>query len=150
MATFGAELGVAFQILDDVLDVISDEATLGKKSGQDLRERKPSIINVLWLASGDPLAAPLLTLQSDSDDSWIDESLKALRSGKGLAGKSVAAARRMATEFVAGASTALDSALGLARQNQQSTRLDSGHASLGKEAEATLRSLMSYVLKRVS
>lgn len=42
MARFGELVGVSFQILDDVLDVVSDESLLGKRSGTDLRERKPS------------------------------------------------------------------------------------------------------------
>lgn len=63
-AEFGERLGVAFQIVDDLLDVTADEATLGKQAGLDIHERKPSVVNVLWLASGSPLAQGLL-LPSD-------------------------------------------------------------------------------------
>ncbi|NJK79392.1 MAG: polyprenyl synthetase family protein [Chloroflexaceae bacterium] len=35
---YGYDLGVAFQIVDDVLDFIGDEKTLGKPAGNDLRE----------------------------------------------------------------------------------------------------------------
>ncbi len=56
---FGESLGVAFQIIDDVLDVTSSEEVLGKQPGLDIIERKPSIVNVLWLASGDPMAERL-------------------------------------------------------------------------------------------
>jgi geranylgeranyl pyrophosphate synthase len=35
---FGWELGVAFQIVDDVLDFIGNEAQLGKPAGNDLRQ----------------------------------------------------------------------------------------------------------------
>lgn len=35
---FGYELGLAFQIVDDILDFVGDEATLGKPAGNDLRE----------------------------------------------------------------------------------------------------------------
>lgn len=35
---FGYDLGVAFQIVDDVLDFVGDERTLGKPAGNDLRQ----------------------------------------------------------------------------------------------------------------
>jgi hypothetical protein len=35
---FGQELGMAFQIVDDVLDFVGDEAQLGKPAGSDLRQ----------------------------------------------------------------------------------------------------------------
>lgn len=38
MRAFGREVGMAFQIVDDVLDFISDEAHLGKPVGSDLRQ----------------------------------------------------------------------------------------------------------------
>jgi octaprenyl-diphosphate synthase len=59
LSQFGESMGIAFQIIDDILDVISTEAVLGKQPGLDLIERKPSIVNVLWLESGDSAAAPL-------------------------------------------------------------------------------------------
>ncbi len=40
---FGQDLGVAFQIIDDVLDVLGDEATAGKSLGTDLRKQKPTL-----------------------------------------------------------------------------------------------------------
>lgn len=38
MRTFGREAGMAFQIMDDILDFTSDEAHLGKPAGSDLRQ----------------------------------------------------------------------------------------------------------------
>lgn len=38
LGRFGFELGVAFQIIDDILDFVGDEAVLGKPAGNDLRE----------------------------------------------------------------------------------------------------------------
>jgi geranylgeranyl pyrophosphate synthase len=38
LAKYGYDIGLAFQIVDDILDFISDEATLGKPAGNDLRE----------------------------------------------------------------------------------------------------------------
>ena len=37
---YGAALGVAFQIADDILDVVSDTATLGKPAGSDAEQGK--------------------------------------------------------------------------------------------------------------
>ena len=81
MSKFGESLGIAFQIIDDILDVTSDEATLGKRPGIDIAERKPSLINVLWLESGDPAAKRLL-LPADpqTEREFVDISLGKLRS----------------------------------------------------------------------
>jgi len=42
-ARFGQHLGIAFQIADDVLDVLGDEATTGKSLGTDLLKQKPTL-----------------------------------------------------------------------------------------------------------
>lgn len=92
---FGLSLGTAFQVVDDILDVMSDEKILGKPSGQDLREQKPSVINILWLDSGAPLSKRLLVETQQCDEAWVAESLKELRGSpvvtqaKGLAQKYV-------------------------------------------------------------
>ncbi len=38
LGSFGTNVGIAFQIVDDILDIVSDENTLGKSVGNDLRE----------------------------------------------------------------------------------------------------------------
>ncbi|HEX3928543.1 MAG TPA: polyprenyl synthetase family protein [Gemmatimonadales bacterium] len=43
LGRFGEKLGMAFQIVDDVLDYTSDELTTGKPSGLDLREHKVTL-----------------------------------------------------------------------------------------------------------
>ncbi|MDQ3310079.1 MAG: polyprenyl synthetase family protein [Gemmatimonadota bacterium] len=43
LADFGRELGMAFQIVDDLLDYTADEAVTGKPSGLDLREHKVTL-----------------------------------------------------------------------------------------------------------
>jgi len=43
---FGTNLGLAFQIQDDLLDIISEENVLGKPIGSDLVEQKKSYITV--------------------------------------------------------------------------------------------------------
>ncbi|MDX1451513.1 MAG: octaprenyl diphosphate synthase [Oleiphilaceae bacterium] len=55
LAEFGLQLGLAFQLIDDVLDYTGDAATMGKNVGDDLAEGKPTL----------PL---IYTLQHGSDD----------------------------------------------------------------------------------
>ena len=43
LALFGYQLGMAFQIADDLLDYTGSEALTGKPSGHDLRERKVTL-----------------------------------------------------------------------------------------------------------
>ncbi|MCL6604273.1 MAG: polyprenyl synthetase family protein [Paenibacillus sp.] len=37
---FGTQIGLAFQVQDDILDLIGDEGKLGKKTGSDLKQQK--------------------------------------------------------------------------------------------------------------
>ena len=76
----GRDLGISFQILDDILDVTSSDAVLGKVAGTDIRERKPSIVNIFWLKTGSQLATQLLVRPSDLDSEvqFIKESLTEL------------------------------------------------------------------------
>jgi len=52
-AAYGQHIGMAFQLIDDVLDYDGDAATLGKNVGDDLREGKPTLplIRVLEVGS---------------------------------------------------------------------------------------------------
>jgi octaprenyl-diphosphate synthase len=43
LARYGRYLGIAFQIVDDLLDVQGDEITTGKSLGTDLEQRKPTL-----------------------------------------------------------------------------------------------------------
>lgn len=53
LRTYGWAFGMAFQVRDDLLDVIASEATLGKPAGSDLRERKVTLPLILAMESGD-------------------------------------------------------------------------------------------------
>ena len=50
LARYGLELGTAFQLVDDVLDYRGETDTLGKNSGDDLREGKMTLPVILALA----------------------------------------------------------------------------------------------------
>ncbi|MDX1609080.1 MAG: (2E,6E)-farnesyl diphosphate synthase [Halofilum sp. (in: g-proteobacteria)] len=49
LETYGAAVGLAFQIVDDILDVTADTATLGKTQGADVQRGKPTYPAVLGL-----------------------------------------------------------------------------------------------------
>jgi octaprenyl-diphosphate synthase len=53
LARYGLELGNAFQLVDDVLDYRGETDTLGKNSGDDLREGKMTLPVILALADAD-------------------------------------------------------------------------------------------------
>ena len=46
---YSEHLGLAFQIKDDILDVEADESTLGKTTGKDERDDKPTFVTLLGL-----------------------------------------------------------------------------------------------------
>jgi geranylgeranyl diphosphate synthase, type I len=56
---FGIELGLAFQMADDILGIWGDPAVTGKPAGADLRRKKKSLPVVLALAQGGELSAAL-------------------------------------------------------------------------------------------
>ena len=49
LATYGRAIGAAFQIADDILDVESDAATLGKRAGKDAAQNKATLVGSLGL-----------------------------------------------------------------------------------------------------
>ncbi len=57
---YGAALGLAFQVVDDILDVTQDSATLGKTAGKDAASDKPTYVSLLGLAQARAHADELL------------------------------------------------------------------------------------------
>jgi farnesyl diphosphate synthase len=57
---YGEALGLAFQVVDDVLDVIADSATLGKTAGKDAANDKPTYVSLLGLEEAKSYAQSLL------------------------------------------------------------------------------------------
>jgi len=56
LGRYAAELGVLFQIVDDILDVTGDEASLGKPQGSDERHGKRTYVSVFGLERARELA----------------------------------------------------------------------------------------------
>jgi farnesyl diphosphate synthase len=49
LRTYGAAIGLAFQVVDDILDVTADSATLGKTAGKDADNDKPTYVSLMGL-----------------------------------------------------------------------------------------------------
>lgn len=58
---YSAAVGLAFQVVDDILDVTTDSATLGKTAGKDAANDKPTYVSILGLDASRELAAQLRT-----------------------------------------------------------------------------------------
>jgi len=59
LSRFGEVLGLAFQVVDDILDVTSDSATLGKTAGKDVAADKPTYVALMGLAQAQAFAREL-------------------------------------------------------------------------------------------
>ncbi|MGO4761078.1 polyprenyl synthetase family protein [Cupriavidus sp. 2KB_3] len=58
---YAAAVGLAFQVVDDILDVTADTATLGKTAGKDAANDKPTYVSLMGLDAARELAAQLRT-----------------------------------------------------------------------------------------
>ena len=59
LEAFGRAIGLAFQVVDDVLDVTADSATLGKTAGKDAYNDKPTYVALMGLERSRAYAATL-------------------------------------------------------------------------------------------
>ncbi len=60
LARYGAAVGLAFQVVDDILDVTADSQTLGKTAGKDAQQDKPTYVSLLGLERSRAHARELL------------------------------------------------------------------------------------------
>ena len=60
LQSYGAAVGLAFQVVDDILDVTADSATLGKTAGKDAASDKPTYVSLLGLERAQQYASQLL------------------------------------------------------------------------------------------
>ena len=56
---YSAAIGLAFQVVDEVLDATADSATLGKTAGKDAADNKPTYVSLLGLEASQQLAQQL-------------------------------------------------------------------------------------------
>ncbi|MCZ2827951.1 polyprenyl synthetase family protein [Modestobacter sp. VKM Ac-2986] len=87
LTAFGEEVGVAFQLSDDLIDIVSEGGASGKLPGTDLREGIATLPVLFALAGDDPAEARLRELVAGPvvDDAEHAEALALLRSSASLA-----------------------------------------------------------------
>jgi heptaprenyl diphosphate synthase len=90
---YGHRFGMAFQIVDDVLDVVASDEQLGKPSGQDLAEGIYTLPVIRALRRGDAVAAELRDLLGRPLESAEVERARKLVRADGAIEESLALAR---------------------------------------------------------
>lgn len=73
---YGRNLGIAFQLVDDAIDYVSDAGTMGKDAGDDFREGKMTLPVILAYARGDESARAFwkaaITGHRNSDEDFAE------------------------------------------------------------------------------
>jgi geranylgeranyl diphosphate synthase type I len=99
LVTFGAQLGIAFQLVDDILGIWGDPAVTGKPVHSDLRARKKTLPVTYALthggAAGEELAA-WLAGPRDADDARLGHVANLVAAGGGRDWSAGEAGRRLA------------------------------------------------------
>ncbi|MCL5264275.1 MAG: polyprenyl synthetase family protein [Chloroflexi bacterium] len=107
LSKYGYNLGMAFQIMDDILDFTGDERKLGKPVGNDLRQGTVTLPAIYLLESRPNDHALRTILQSDTSDPDREEKIK--RVVEMIANSSaIVSARTEALAFVKRAKDNLD------------------------------------------
>ena len=71
LKAYGHNLGMAFQIVDDILDFTSDEGQLGKPVGSDLRQGTYTL-PVFYFIEQDPRGSKIVDLANEDIDALVD------------------------------------------------------------------------------
>lgn len=79
LARYGAAIGLAFQVVDDILDVTADSQTLGKTAGKDAEQDKPTYVSLLGLDRSRAYARELLAQALEALDASGLPDVRALR-----------------------------------------------------------------------
>jgi geranylgeranyl pyrophosphate synthase len=78
LQTYGKRLGLAFQIVDDVLDFVADEQALGKPVGGDLRQGLVTLPVLFFLEAEPDHPAVYQALEGNSSDEVIHEAIQSV------------------------------------------------------------------------
>ena len=87
LTKFGEEIGIVFQLADDIIDITSDSKESGKTPGTDLREGVPTLVTLFILESEDPADLELKKILSApiTDEVIVQEVIAKLRNHSALA-----------------------------------------------------------------
>jgi geranylgeranyl diphosphate synthase type I len=99
LATYGMELGIAFQLIDDLLGIWGDPRVTGKPVGSDLRARKKSLPVTFAMKYGGPVAVELadwLASPGPDNDGDIERAAALVDAAGGRAWAAEEARRRLA------------------------------------------------------
>ena len=72
--TYASKIGLAFQIIDDILDVTSSSKTLGKEVGKDIEKNKATFVSKLGLDNSRKMAAELVSEACEAISVFKDRS----------------------------------------------------------------------------
>jgi geranylgeranyl pyrophosphate synthase len=99
LARFGHAFGMGFQVLDDVLDLVGDEALLGKPTGNDIASGVYTlpVLAALQGPDGDRLRGTLAAAGTERDAADVAEAIELVRRSGAIA-EALTAADRYADE----------------------------------------------------
>jgi len=83
MDRYGLNLGIAFQMIDDILDVVGHKELLGKPTGMDLRDGNPSLPIILALNARQAVVAEAFECSRPTDEK-IREAIEAIGQGAAI------------------------------------------------------------------
>ncbi|MDD5369362.1 MAG: polyprenyl synthetase family protein [Anaerolineaceae bacterium] len=86
MGKFGFEIGMAFQIIDDILDFTGEQATIGKPVGSDLRQGLVTLPVIIYLEDHpeDKIARAMLEGHCDQNEAYIHLLVEAVQNSRAI------------------------------------------------------------------
>lgn len=107
MREWGLNVGLCFQLMDDLIDVVSDTATLGKPAGSDVAQGKRTLMVIHALDQPESEAQSALLKALGKGEEATAEDIEAAHAGLEASG-SIAYGRERATAYHAAAHACLD------------------------------------------
>jgi geranylgeranyl pyrophosphate synthase len=93
LRSYGEKIGTGFQIVDDVLDFVADEETLGKPVGSDLRQGLATLPVLLFLTSESNQRAVHDVLEGNHSEDAVRDAVQAITASQAIE-QALATARR--------------------------------------------------------